>query len=49
MHDVYAYDNALFAGKLLSRPYPATLFAPRASIGQTDPGIVPRGKATCGG
>jgi len=42
-HDIYAYDNALFAGRLLSPPYLATFFTPRASIGQTDPGITSRG------
>jgi CubicO group peptidase (beta-lactamase class C family)/transcriptional regulator with XRE-family HTH domain len=44
VHDVYAYDNALFAGKLLAPAYLATLFAPRPSVDQTDPGIVVRGR-----
>jgi CubicO group peptidase (beta-lactamase class C family) len=38
VRDIYAYDNALFAGKLLSPPYLTTLFAPRITTAQ-DPGI----------
>jgi hypothetical protein len=43
VHDIYAYDNALFGGKLLPPPYLTTLFAPRATAGQQDPGIAARG------
>jgi hypothetical protein len=42
VHDIYAYDNALFAGHLLSRPYLTALFAPRATS-ERDPGMATRG------
>jgi hypothetical protein len=37
--DVYAYDNALMAGKLLPRTYLHFLFTPRAPVGAPDLGI----------
>jgi CubicO group peptidase (beta-lactamase class C family) len=37
--DVYAYDNALFAGKLVSAKALARLFTPRAAITPGDPGV----------
>jgi serine/threonine protein kinase/transcriptional regulator with XRE-family HTH domain len=37
--DVYAYDNALMAGKLLPRSYLHFLFTPRAPVGAPDLGI----------
>lgn len=42
VHDVYAYDNALFAGKLLSPPYLTALFAPRPTTARNS-GIAMRG------
>jgi CubicO group peptidase (beta-lactamase class C family)/transcriptional regulator with XRE-family HTH domain len=38
-HDVYAYDNALFDGRLLSRADMTTLLTPRAALGLADRGI----------
>jgi serine/threonine-protein kinase len=42
-HDVYAYDNALFGGRLLSRQYLTRLFTPRAALDLTDQRIAAPG------
>jgi CubicO group peptidase (beta-lactamase class C family) len=45
VHDIYAYDNALFGGKLLAPPYLTMLFAPRTTTMQDSgmSGITARG------
>jgi CubicO group peptidase (beta-lactamase class C family) len=42
-HDVYAYDNALFAGRLLSRASMTRLLTPRRALDLTDWGIAKPG------
>ncbi|WP_019588847.1 serine hydrolase domain-containing protein [Deinococcus apachensis] len=45
LEDVYAYDNALFGGKILSSRSLKRLFAPRAPVSEPDAGITDERRA----
>ncbi|PYE50990.1 serine hydrolase domain-containing protein [Deinococcus yavapaiensis] len=45
LEDVYAYDNALFGGKILSSRSLKRLVTPRASVSEPDAGITEEGRA----